>query len=238
MHLLRSLTLNNFLTVVDRNSAIIGDAFEKKSTIYATHQDMCRFSGPESDGYRKILASLHEIITIVGPGNEEMKDNLHKKNNLVKTGPIHSGFSQLSTETQALSTSHALGISSVTGDSLTTIESNQNVPQTRWSTEWAPYGSGSEKKHPRKIHAFLRNKNGDHMLSVLFEDRCLNIRFHRTVRLPDDDKTYNLPAGLGTFPLFNISKFTDTMSQDVIEKGGFFLPMYRKYSMEGFQISA
>lgn len=222
---------------MDRNSAIIGDAFEKKSTIYATHQDMCRFSGAESDGYRKILASLREIITTVGPGNEEVKDNLHKQNSLVKTSPIYSGFSQLSTETQSLPTSHALGISGVTGDLLLTTESNQNVPQTRWSTERAPYGSSSEKKHPRKIHAILRDKDGDHMLSVLFEDRCLNIRFHRTVRLPDDDKDYNLPASLGTFPLFNISKFTSTMSQDVIEKGGFFLPMYRKYDMEGFRIN-
>lgn len=238
MQLLWWLTPNNFVTVVDRNSAIIGDAFEKKSTIYATHQDMCRFLRPDSDGYRKILASLREIITIVGPGDKEMKDSLYKKNNLVETGPIHSGFSQPSPEKQASSTSHALGISDVTSHPLTKIESDQNFPQTRWSTEWAPYGSGSEKKHPRKIHAILRDKGGDHMLSVLFEDRCLNIRFHRTVRLPDDGKTYNLPANLGTFPLFNISKFIDTMSQEVIEKGGFFLPMYRKYNMEGSQISA
>jgi hypothetical protein len=33
-----------------------------------------------------------------------------------------------------------------------------------------------------------------------FDDSCASVRFHKTVRIPDDHKKWDLPASLGTFP--------------------------------------
>lgn len=57
----------------------------------------------------------------------------------------------------------------------------------------------------------------------------LHISFMRTVRVPDGEKMNDLPAGLGRFPLFNVSDFADELPLDVVEKGGIFLPIYSMY---------
>lgn len=58
----------------------------------------------------------------------------------------------------------------------------------------------------------------------------LDISFKRTIRVPDDRKTHNLPPGLGEFPIFNIAKFSKTLPLDTVEKGGVFIAMYRMHS--------
>lgn len=111
-----------------------------------------------------------------------------------------------------------------------------HLPQARQTIQ-----ETSNPLPPRKLKGILREKDGEQMFTVLFEDRCLNIRFHRTVRVPDDGKLYDLPANLGTFPLFNVSKFQDTLPEDAVDSGGFFLPIYQKEAMwisfeeEGFR---
>jgi hypothetical protein len=213
------------LVVVDRNSAIIGDAFEKKSSIYSTHQDMCRFSGRKSDGYQKTLASIQEFIiptALSGSGAQDSDESI---------ATIHA--TALYTQPDEATQGGGFSVATQKQDS-GQVSSNQT---RETSNPHKPFHACEEQSvspleksniPPRKLRARLWEKNGDHVLSVFFEDRCLNIQFHRTVRVPDDGRTYNLPANLGTFPLFNIADFTDTLSQDVVEKGGFFLPMYRK----------
>ncbi|KAM0080756.1 hypothetical protein ACKRZS_007079 [Fusarium odoratissimum] len=49
----------------------------------------------------------------------------------------------------------------------------------------------------------------------------------RTVRVPESDKEYDLPPGLGRFPLFNIAPFSHILPLSMVAKGGFFLPMYQ-----------
>lgn len=58
--------------------------------------------------------------------------------------------------------------------------------------------------------------------------RCLAISFQRTVRVPDDQRENKLPPGLGTFPLYPVSKFRQTMPASMAAKGGLFLPVYRE----------
>jgi hypothetical protein len=58
--------------------------------------------------------------------------------------------------------------------------------------------------------------------------RSFDIGFMRTIRVPDDGKVHNLPPELGRFPLFNIASFQDRLPQDMVNKGGIFLPIYRK----------
>lgn len=55
----------------------------------------------------------------------------------------------------------------------------------------------------------------------------LNITFHRTLRIPDDDKTYPLPPGLGTFPMAHVDDYHDRVPAKWMEHGGIMLPMYQ-----------
>ena len=62
-------------------------------------------------------------------------------------------------------------------------------------------------------------------------DKRLRISFHRTVRVPDDNEQHALPPSLGRFPLFNVEAFKTSLPQDMVEKGGMFLPMYQREAM-------
>lgn len=59
----------------------------------------------------------------------------------------------------------------------------------------------------------------------------LSITFQRTLRIPDDDKTYPLPPGLGAFPLRHVGDFGDTIPPAWLEHGGVMLPMYQSEAM-------
>ena len=56
--------------------------------------------------------------------------------------------------------------------------------------------------------------------------RC-RIDFQRTLRIPDDNRDYPLPPGLGRFPLQHVDDFKDKVPADWIRHGGVFLPMYQ-----------
>ncbi|KAI9775346.1 MAG: hypothetical protein M1839_001262 [Geoglossum umbratile] len=57
----------------------------------------------------------------------------------------------------------------------------------------------------------------------------LTISFQRTFRVPDKDRVWKLPQGLGRFPLYPVDQYNRTLPKDIVAKGGLFLPMYRKY---------
>jgi hypothetical protein len=56
----------------------------------------------------------------------------------------------------------------------------------------------------------------------------LLISFMRTVRVPEDQKDYDLPPGLGSFPLYDVQQFVDNLPPSMAAQGGLFLPMYRE----------
>ena len=57
------------------------------------------------------------------------------------------------------------------------------------------------------------------------------IRFHRTLRIPDDGKDYPLPAGLGEFPMAHVDDFKDTVPDKWTGRGGVMLPMWQSEAM-------
>jgi len=59
----------------------------------------------------------------------------------------------------------------------------------------------------------------------------LRIEFQRTLRIPDDDRDYPLPAGLGRFPLKTVDEFASSAPPDWREHGGVMLPMYQSEAM-------
>jgi hypothetical protein len=60
------------------------------------------------------------------------------------------------------------------------------------------------------------------------EDGVLEIKFHRTVRVPDNRRKYALPPDLGCIPIYSVPDYQDSMPEDMVAKGGVFIPMYRE----------
>lgn len=59
----------------------------------------------------------------------------------------------------------------------------------------------------------------------------LTIMFQRTLRIPDDDKDYPLPPGLGSFPLRHVDDYAARVPVAWSEHGGVMLPMYQSEAM-------
>ncbi|HEY6461102.1 MAG TPA: hypothetical protein VIY73_13150, partial [Polyangiaceae bacterium] len=60
---------------------------------------------------------------------------------------------------------------------------------------------------------------------------ALAISFLRTLRIPDDGKTYPLPPGLGRFPVRRVDDYAERVPVEWRERGGVFLPMYQREAM-------
>ena len=56
--------------------------------------------------------------------------------------------------------------------------------------------------------------------------RC-SIEFQRTLRIPDDDRTYYLPPGLGSFPLRHLDDFADRLPRKMVRRGGVVMPIHQ-----------
>lgn len=63
------------------------------------------------------------------------------------------------------------------------------------------------------------------------EDAELRIEFQRTLRIPDDNREYHLPPGLGEFPLYRVDDYPDNLPDTWEQHGGVFLPMYQAEAM-------
>ena len=62
-------------------------------------------------------------------------------------------------------------------------------------------------------------------------DAKMSIEFQRTLRIPDDDKTYPLPAGLGAFPCAHVDDHAKTVPSHWLKRGGIMLPMFQSEAM-------
>lgn len=62
-------------------------------------------------------------------------------------------------------------------------------------------------------------------------DARLTIEFQRTLRIPDDDRTYPLPPGLGRFPIRHVDDCAANVPEPWIEHGGVMLPMYQSEAL-------
>src|SRR5436189_5528807 len=59
----------------------------------------------------------------------------------------------------------------------------------------------------------------------------VSITFQRTLRIPDDGKTYPLPPGLGRFPLRHVDDHAGAVPPEWLEHGGVLLPMYQSEAL-------
>jgi hypothetical protein len=63
------------------------------------------------------------------------------------------------------------------------------------------------------------------------ESAGMSVYFQRTLRIPDDDKDYPLPPGLGQFPLRHVDDYDGKIPRGWIRHGGVFFPMYQSEAM-------
>jgi hypothetical protein len=98
------------------------------------------------------------------------------------------------------------------------------------------------KAFPHPIEAKLHRTSGDDNSTTFAkvsaaciavgkgDDPDVLISFMRTVRVPEDSRNYDLPPGLGSFPMFDIRPFSSNLPPSMVAQGGLFLSMYRKSS--------
>ena len=77
----------------------------------------------------------------------------------------------------------------------------------------------------------LENDNLHFSFADVHEDAQCQINFQRTLRIPDDGRTYPLPAGLGDFPLKHIEDYANSVPANWASRGGVILPMYQSEAM-------
>ena len=72
------------------------------------------------------------------------------------------------------------------------------------------------------------------------DDAGISIDFQRTLRIPDDDREYHLPPGLGCFPLRHVEDYDLGESENRKARGGIIMPMFQtdalwlNFHSEGF----
>lgn len=63
------------------------------------------------------------------------------------------------------------------------------------------------------------------------KDQKVSIKFKRTLRIPDTDKTYPLPPGLGNFSLRHTDDYANRLPQATVDRGGVIMPIWQAEAM-------
>jgi len=74
----------------------------------------------------------------------------------------------------------------------------------------------------------LRIKTSDDVIRV---GKHFSVSFQRTLRLPEDGRTYPLPPGLGRFPIRRVEDYADRVPKSWRTRGGVFIPMYQREAL-------
>ena len=77
----------------------------------------------------------------------------------------------------------------------------------------------------------LKNNQLKFSFPEVHPQASLTIEFQRTLRIPDDEKTYPLPPGLGAFPLQHVDDHADSVPTTWLQRGGVMMPMFQSEAM-------
>ena len=66
---------------------------------------------------------------------------------------------------------------------------------------------------------------------TLYFGEGFSLNFERTLRIPDDGKTYPLPPGLGHFPIKRVQDYSTRVPESWAGQGGVFIPMYQREAL-------
>ncbi|MFZ5530136.1 MAG: hypothetical protein ACOY4U_03670 [Pseudomonadota bacterium] len=73
----------------------------------------------------------------------------------------------------------------------------------------------------------LKNNELVFRFPELHDDAVCRVDFQRTLRIPDDNREYPLPPGLGRFPMEHVEDHAARLPSPWVEHGGVLLPMYQ-----------
>jgi hypothetical protein len=84
-----------------------------------------------------------------------------------------------------------------------------------------------------KEHSMITLENDELVFRFpeVHDDAVCRIGFQRTLRIPDDNKTYPLPAGLGKFAIRHVEDFAGKLPAKLINRGGVVMPMWQAEAM-------
>lgn len=75
----------------------------------------------------------------------------------------------------------------------------------------------------------IAKENDSVVVTKVDSQARFTISFKRTIRVPDnDDQISALPPDMGNFPLYRVKDYETRLPKDLVQKGGLFLPIYRK----------
>lgn len=77
----------------------------------------------------------------------------------------------------------------------------------------------------------LDNKRLEFVFESVHPKAQCHLSFQRTLRVPDDNKNYPLPANMGSFPLHHVDDHADKVPESWFKRGGVLLPMYQAEAM-------
>ncbi len=77
----------------------------------------------------------------------------------------------------------------------------------------------------------LEDDRLDFRFPEVHEDAACSLEFQRTLRIPDDEKDYPLPPGLGEFPLRHLDDFARRVPDGWMARGGVIMPMHQAEAM-------
>lgn len=77
----------------------------------------------------------------------------------------------------------------------------------------------------------LRGNNLVFSFPELHENATCIIEFQRTLRIPDDNREYPLPASLGRFPLKHVEDYKENLPASWSHHGGVLMPMYQSEAL-------
>jgi hypothetical protein len=66
---------------------------------------------------------------------------------------------------------------------------------------------------------------------AVHEEARSEFHFHRTLRVPNDNNVYSLPAGVEAFPLRHLEDYAHMLPPALRDRGGVIMPMYRGEAM-------
>eukprot|EP01113_Clastostelium_recurvatum_P017101 TRINITY_DN2000_c1_g1_i2.p1 TRINITY_DN2000_c1_g1~~TRINITY_DN2000_c1_g1_i2.p1 ORF type:complete len:678 (-),score=159.81 TRINITY_DN2000_c1_g1_i2:45-2078(-) len=86
-------------------------------------------------------------------------------------------------------------------------------------------------KKPRSKEVRISCDTTNHAQGYITFGDYFSLSFMKTLRIPDDDKVYPLPPGLGTFPLRPVEAYKDTVPSNWLAYGGCFMPLLQREAM-------
>ncbi|TFK29554.1 hypothetical protein FA15DRAFT_752670 [Coprinopsis marcescibilis] len=103
------------------------------------------------------------------------------------------------------------------------LQISKSEPLMWWRNKYDEYHNLAPREIPMKTDLSWNRE------SVTIDK--LEISFHRTLRVPDNESKNALPPSLGKFPLFSVAQLGSNVPDSIKNRGGFITPMFRREAL-------